>query len=250
VQEAIFRTLRCSLVDQESIALATVVAGPGVGCQLLVWPGGQTLGDLGSPRLNQRASLYAEQLIPAQQSARKAFDSDRATVDVFFEVVAPPRKLVVVGAVHVAEHLIRLARELDFETVVVDPRAAFLSQERFAGASLRIGAWPQEAFRQVGIDESTFVAVLSHDPKIDLPAIESALRSPARYIGVLGSKKSHKKRLSKLKDMGFSALDLERLHAPIGLDLGGRRAVEIALAIVAQMVAVHHGRTGDPKDAR
>ncbi|MGB5297009.1 MAG: XdhC family protein, partial [Thermoanaerobaculia bacterium] len=100
------------------------------------------------------------------------------------------------------------------------------------------------------IDESTFVAVLSHDPKIDLPAIESALRSPARYIGVLGSKKSHKKRLSKLRDMGFSALDLERLHAPIGLDLGGRRAVEIALAIAAQMVAVHHGRTGDPKDAR
>ena len=249
VQEVQFKALRRSIVDQESIAVATVVAGRGVGCQLQVWPGGQTLGDLGSPRLNQRAALYAEQLIPAQQAARKTFDSDSATVDVFFEVVAPPLKLVVVGAVHVAEHLLRLARELDFETVMVDPRSAFLEQERFTGASQRIGAWPQEAFLQVGIDESTFVAVLSHDPKIDLPAIESALRSPARYIGVLGSKKSHQKRLSRLKERGFSDQDLERLHAPIGLDLGGRQAAEIALAIVAEMVAVHHGRTGDPKDA-
>lgn len=249
MQEVVWHALRRSIVDQELIALATVVAGSGVGCQLLVWPGGQTLGDLGSPRLNQRAALHAEKLIPDRQSARKIFDSDSAAVDVFFEVVAPPLRLVVVGAVHVAEHLIRLARELEFETVIVDPRAAFLEQERFAGADQRIGTWPQEALQQVGIDESTFVAVLSHDPKIDLPAIESALRSPARYIGVLGSKKSHQKRLSILREAGFSDQDLERLHAPIGLDLGGRRAVEIALAIAAQMVAVQHGRTGAPKNA-
>lgn len=241
MQEVVFRALRRSTLQQESIALATVVAGSGVGSQLLIWPGGQTLGDLGSPRLNQRAALYAEQLIPAQQSARKKFDSDSATVDVFFDVVAPPLKLVIVGAVHVAEHLVRLARELDFETAIVDPRADFLEQERFAEADQRIGAWPQEALLQIGIDESTFVAVLSHDPKIDLPAIEAALHSPARYIGVLGSKKSHRKRMSNLRERGFSDQDLERLHAPIGLDLGGRRAVEIALAIVAQMVAVHHG---------
>ena len=245
----IFRQLRRSIADQQLIAVATVVAGPGVGCQLLVWPGGQTLGDLGSPRLNQRAALYAEQLIPARQSARKTFDGEVATIDAFFEVVAPPLKLVVVGAVHVAEHLIRWARELEFQTVLIDPRAAFLEQERFAGADRRIGAWPQEALLKVGLDESCFVAVLSHDPKIDLPAIESALRSPVRYIGVLGSKKSHQKRLSMLREKGYSDQDLRRLHAPIGLDLGGRRAVEIALAIAAQMVAVHHGRTGAPKDA-
>ena len=249
MQEVIFGTLRRSIVDQDLIALATVVAGAEVGCQLLIWPDGQTLGDLGWPRLNQRVALYAEQLLPSRRCARKNFDSGSGTVDVFFEVVAPPLKLVVVGAVHVAEHLIRLARELDFETVIVDPRTALLEQERFASASQRIGAWPQEAFSQIGIDESTFVAVLSHDPKIDLPAIDSALRSPARYIGVLGSKKSHQKRLSRLKESGFSDHDLERLHAPIGLDLGGRRAAEIALAIIAQMVAVHHGRTGAPVNA-
>ena len=199
--------------------------------------------------MNQRAALCAEELIPAQRSSRQTFDSDSGAVDVFFDVMAPPLKLVVVGAVHVAEHLIRLAREVGFETVVVDPRAAFLEQERFASADQKIGSWPQEALLQVGIDESTFVAVLSHDPKIDLPAIEAVLRSPARYIGVLGSKKSHRKRLSSLRARGFSDQELERLHAPIGLDLGGRRAEEIALAIVAQMVAVHHGVTGVAKDA-
>jgi xanthine dehydrogenase accessory factor len=216
----------------------------------LVWPGGQTLGDLGSPRLNQRAGLYAEQLIPSQQCGRKTFDREADTIDVFFEVLAPPPKLVMVGAVHVAAHLIEFARELGFETILVDPRSAFLQQERFARADRLVGAWPEEALSEVGIDESTFVAVLSHDPKIDLPAIESVLRSPARYIGVLGSKKSHRKRVSTLVERGFSNQDLERLHAPIGLDLGGRRAVDIALAIAAQMVAVHHGRTGSPKDAR
>lgn len=249
MKEVIFSALRRSIVDQQLIAVATVVAGPGIGSQLLVWPGGQTFGDLGSPRLNQRAALHAEQLIPAQRAARKVFDGETAAVDVFFEVVAPPMRLVVVGAVHVAEHLIRLARELEFQTVLIDPRAAFLEQERFASANQRIGAWPQEALQEVGLDESCFVAVLSHDPKIDLPAIESALCSPARYIGVLGSKKSHEKRLSKLKEKGYSDKELKRLHAPIGLDLGGRRAEEIALAIAAQMIAVHHGRTGAPKDA-
>ena len=246
----IFATLRRSIAAQELVALATVVAGPELGRQLLVWPGGQVLGDLGSPRLNQRASLYAEQLLPAQQAARKTFDCSGDTVDVFFEVVAPPLRLIVVGAVHVAAHLLHFARELGFQTVLVDPRSAFLEQERFAGANRRIGTWPKEALEEVGIDESTFVAVLSHDPKIDLPAIESALRSPARYIGVLGSKKSHRKRMSVLREKGYSDLDLRRLHAPIGLDLGGRRAEEIALAIAAQIVAVHHGRWPVSENAR
>ncbi len=249
MQEIVFEALRRSILDKDVVALATVVAGPGVGCQLLVWPGGQTLGDLGSPRLNQRAALYADRLIPDHKCGRKAFDREAQSVDVFFEVVAPPPKLVIVGAVHVAAHLLQFARELGFETVLVDPRSALLKQERFAGADRRIGTWPKEALLEAGIDDSTFVAVLSHDPKIDLPALESVLRSPARYIGVLGSKKSHQKRLATLQERGFSEEELGRLHAPIGLDLGGRRAQEIALAIAAQMVAVHHRRTGAPNDA-
>jgi xanthine dehydrogenase accessory factor len=224
VRSDIFASLRRSLAAHELVALATVVAGSRLGRQLLVWPGGQTLGDLGSPRLNQRAGLYAEQLLPTQQAARKTFECSGETLDIFFEVLAPPLRLIVVGAVHVAAHLLRFARELGFQTVLVDPRSAFLEQERFAGADRCLGSWPRDALDEVGIDESTFVAVLSHDPKIDLPAIESALRSPARYIGVLGSKKSHRKRLAALREKGFSDLELRRLHAPIGLDLGGRRA--------------------------
>ena len=249
MEELVFSALRRCLVDQEMVALVTVVAGPGVGSQLLVWPGGQTLGDLGTPRLNQRVALFAEQSIAGRQSVRRTFDREGETVDVFCEVMAPTPKVVIVGAVHVAAHLISFSAELGFETVLIDPRSAFLEQERFAGADRRIASWPPQALQEAGIDESTFVAILTHDPKIDLPALETVLRSPARYIGVLGSKKSHRKRLIELERRGFSAQELQRLRAPIGLDLGGRQAAEIALSIAAQMVAVHHGRTGAPMDA-
>jgi xanthine dehydrogenase accessory factor len=242
VREVVFDALRRCLAEGQRVALATVVDGPGLGGQLLIWAAGQTLGGLGAPRLNQRAALHAEALISARESGRKSFDHQGQPVDVFFEVVAPPMKLVMVGAVHVAVHLFHFARELGFETILVDPRTALLEQERFAEIDRRIDSWPEQALGQVGVDETTFVAVLSHDPKIDLPALETALRTRARYIGVLGSKRSHQKRLAALEALGFEEYELRRLHAPIGLDLGGRRAEEIALAIAAEMVAVHYGR--------
>jgi len=142
MEETVFKALRRCIENHQIVSLVTVVAGPGTGGQLLVWPGGQTLGDLGSPRLNQRAGLYAEQLIATQVSARKTFELESTTVDVFFEVMAPPPTLVVVGAVHVAAHLLQFARELGFETVLVDPRPTLLNQERFASVDRKIGEWP------------------------------------------------------------------------------------------------------------
>lgn len=233
--------VRC-LEARQLVVLATVVQGPQPGRQLVIWPRGETLGDLGSPRLNQRAALYAEQIAPTFQSSRKTFSRDDAELDVFFEVLPPPPELAIVGAVHVAVPLVEFANALGFRTIVIDPRRAFATPERFSHAERVLVKWPQEALPQIGLHEASYVAVLSHDLKIDLPALESALRSRARYIGALGSKKTHAKRVVALKNGGFSDEEIGRIHAPIGLDLGGRRAEEIALAIMAEIVAVHHAR--------
>lgn len=244
MREALYRQLTDCLESRQLAALATVVEGPGTGNQLLIWPGGQTLGDLGAPRLNQRAAIYGEQVIPIFSSGRKTFQVDSETVDVFFEVLAPPPKLVVVGAVHVAIALVELARQLGFETIVIDPRGVFATEDRFDAADRLIKSWPDEALDEVGLDESTYLVLLSHDLKIDLPALRKSLRSSVRYVGALGSNKTHQKRVDALREEGFSDEELTRIHAPIGLDLGGRRAEEIALSIIAQIVAVQHGATG------
>jgi xanthine dehydrogenase accessory factor len=241
MREALYRQVGACLETRQLAALATVVEGPGIGNQLLIWPGGQTLGDLGAPRLNQRAAIYGEQVIPILASGRKSFQMDSEVVDVFFEVMVPPPKLVVVGAVHVAIALVDLAGRLGFETIVIDPRGVFATEERFAQADRLIRSWPEEALDEVGLDESTYLVLLSHDLKIDLPALRKSLRSSVRYIGALGSKKTHEKRVVALRQEGFSEEELARIHAPIGLDLGGRRAEEIALSIIAQIVAVQHG---------
>ncbi len=247
----IFERLREALAARELVCLATVVGGTGgeaggagvrPGGQLLVWPTGAALGDLGSPRLNQRAALFTEKVFQTFAPVRKVFEHDGGRVDLFFDVHPPPPRLVVVGAVHVAIHLVEFAGRLGFETVVVDPRTAFATPERFAGADRLLAAWPQKALPDLELDESTYVAVLSHDLKIDVPALVAALASPARYVGALGSKKTHGKRVAALEEAGVSAEAIARVRAPIGIDLGGRRAEEIALAIMAEIVAASHGR--------
>ena len=242
MQREIDSELYSCLTRRELVVLATVVSGPSPGNQMLIWPRGETLGDLGSPRLNQRAALYAEQIIPDRESGRKTFRWDDNEIDAFFEVLTPPPELIAIGAVHVAIPLIQFARILGFRTVVIDPREAFATQERFDQADEIHVAWPDQALPRVGLHDESFVAILSHDLKIDLPALKIALRSPARYVGVLGSKKTQAKRLVALREEGFDDDDFARIHSPIGLDLGGRRAEEIALSVVAEMIAVSHGR--------
>ena len=239
---SIYTELESCLASGQLVVLATVVDGPGVGRQLLIWPGGQTLGDLGSPRLNQQAALYGEQIASTFEAGRKSITIDSDSLDIFFEVLPPSPELIIVGAVHAAIPLIGFAKTLGFRTIVIDPRGAFATPERFAAADLLINSWPREALIDVGLHEASHVVVLSHDLKIDLPALEVALRSPARYIGALGSKKTHKKRVAALQEGGFTEAEIDRIHAPIGLNLGGRRAEEIALSIIAQIVAVDHGQ--------
>jgi len=242
MRAAIYKVLRDSLDAGELVTFATVLAGPGLGNQLVVWPAGQTRGDLGGPRLNQRAAIHAQQAMRGSFSKRASFDTEQGAVEVFFELLPPADRLVIVGAVHVAIPLCEFACRMDFRTIVVDPRAAFATAERFAAADEILDDWPDVALRQLGIDESTYIVLLSHDPKLDMAALEIALRSPAPYVGALGSKKTAQKRRVALEEAGFSADEIDRIHAPIGLDLGGRKAEEIALSVMAEIVAVKHGR--------
>jgi xanthine dehydrogenase accessory factor len=242
MRSEIYGELTACLDRREGVVLATVVEGRGAGSQMLIWPRGETFGDLGSPRLNQRAALFAEQIFPERQSGRKSFRWDEDDLDVFFEVIPPPAELIIVGAVHVAISLVRLAGGLGYRTVVIDPRTAFATAERFAAADALIARWPEEAFQDIQLHEGSSLVVLSHDMKIDLPALAIGLGSPCSYLGALGSRRTHTKRVEALLEKGFSSAEIDRIHAPVGLALGGRTAEEIALAIMAQIVAVSHGR--------
>jgi xanthine dehydrogenase accessory factor len=166
----------------------------------------------------------------------------RGEATVFLEVFPKPPTLFLIGAVHVAETLTRLAKPLGYRVVIADGREAFLNRERFPDADRLVAAWPAEAFATVGVDDATCICVLSHDPKFDEPALELALKSPAVYIGAIGSRKTQDLRRERLRASGFGEEALARLHGPIGLDLGGRDPAEIALAILAEITAVRHGR--------
>ena len=152
----------------------------------------------------------------------------------FLEVHNPPLELALVGAVHIAQPLAVMARLAGYRVRVIDPRAAFVTEERFPGVTLH-QEWPDEFFRRVPPGSRTAVVVLAHDPKIDDPALEAAMASPAFYIGALGSKKTHAARLERLAGRGFAAQSLARIHGPAGLPLGARSPAEIALSILAQM---------------
>jgi xanthine dehydrogenase accessory factor len=161
--------------------------------------------------------------------------------DVFIDVVAPTC-LVIVGAGEIDVYLVRLAHAIGFHTVVIDARTAFLTRARFPDADELLAGWADELADRAGIDEGAHVVALAHDPKFDDPAIITALRRGARYVGALGSRRTHAERLERLHDAGTSEADLARIHAPIGLDLGGHSPAEIALGILAEIVAERRRR--------
>jgi len=155
-----------------------------------------------------------------------------------------PAHLVIVGAIHIAIPLHRLAKLMGYRVTVIDARAKFATKERFPEADELIVAWPDEAMAKIAIDNSTYVVILTHDPKFDLPALRSVLAKDPGYIGAIGSRKTNQNRFDALRAEGFSEEQLARVHGPIGLDLGGRGAEETALGILAEITAVRFGGTG------
>jgi xanthine dehydrogenase accessory factor len=233
-----YSTLQKNLDENLLFATVTLLNGDGTGAKLLVWPDGRTQGSLGSPDLEAAALKAAMlQLNTRDPKAVKLSEEVEAFIDVFL----PPSRLVIVGAVHIAIPMVGLAKALGFRTLVVDPRKPYNNRERFPDADELILEWPSEAVEKLNPDQGTFIAVVSHDDKLDNPALAAALKSEAAYVGVLGTKRNVAKRLDALRELGVTEEQLARLHAPIGLDIGAVQPEEIALSVLAEIVAVHHG---------
>jgi len=232
--------VRGVLDDPASAVVATAVGG--------VHPVGQAWlfkedGGEAGPGEPDPALRIAAQGALRDHTSRVVTIGDEADGSSYFLEVFPRRpRLLLVGAVQVAAALVPIAKQLGYYTIVTDGRDGFLTRLRFPEADELIPGWPDEVFSRVGVDAATYVCVLSHDPKFDEPALDLALRSPAAYIGAIGSRKTQSARRDRLAAAGFGPQDLARLHGPIGLDLGGREPAETALAILAEMTMVRYGK--------
>ena len=221
--------------DHRSVALATELKS---GHQLLL-DGERTEGDLA---LDEAALAAMRDALRADRN--RTFDSSAGRV--FVEVFSPPRRCFVVGAVHIAQPLVQILSLADYQPIVIDPRQSFATEARFPGLELST-EWPDEALERLKPDHRSAVVTLTHDPKLDDPALAVALRSECFYIGALGSKRTHAARCGRLKEMGITDADLARIHGPIGLSIGAVSPAEIAVSILAQMTEIL--RKGEKRDA-
>jgi xanthine dehydrogenase accessory factor len=227
--------------DDGRAALVTVLEGGDVGAKLLVLADGGTSGGLGDAELDAAAVEAAEELMWAERSELR----EVGEVSLFVDVTAPAPRLVIFGAVDYAAALCRLARAAGWRPFVCDPRSQFATAQRFPEAEEVLAAWPEQAFARLGgIDRATYIAVLTHDPKLDDAALEIALRSDAPYVGAMGSRRAQAQRRERLLAAGMDEELLARIAAPIGLDLGAVTPEETALSIMSEVVAVRNGRSG------
>jgi xanthine dehydrogenase accessory factor len=243
-----YTALHEAITTGQAVATATLITREHddgalmIGAKMLIYLDGRVLGTLGDPGLDRRAREDSAALLEAGENRSLEYAdpcSESGSVHVFIETFLPAPELFMVGGVHIAHALVPLAKVLGFRTVIVDAREAFASEERFADADEVTIAWPDEALTG-RLSAHSYVAVLTHDPKLDDPALHVALNSPARYIGALGSLKTHNARLLRLREAGFNDDQLTRIHGPIGLDIGAKTPAEIALSILAQIVQVKH----------
>jgi xanthine dehydrogenase accessory factor len=239
---SLFDRLASSIEEERLVGTATVTSGEATGGKILIDSDGSTLGELGlGEALADAVLARSRELLASRQTTSFVVAVGNEEVEVFFELHEPPPRLIIVGAVHVAIPLVAIAKALGFHTVVVDARSVYATRERFPHADELILRWPSEALEEMRLHESTYCVFLTHDAKLDNPALAVALRRPVRYVGALGSKRTHAKRVEALKEAGLTDAEIERVHAPVGIPLGGNRPEEIAISIAAEMVAARHG---------
>jgi xanthine dehydrogenase accessory factor len=235
---------------KQQAAVVTVIAGPAhlLGRKWVIAGGAFRFGRRGH-ELEPRVLAAAEAALAENRSGRVQPGRGGAPglsfqepepLELFVEITPRPPTLVMVGGVHIAIALAAIARTLGYRTIVVDPRRAFGSEARFPHADELIQSWPDEAFRKVTLTADTAVAMLTHDPKIDDPALKVVLDSPVFYVGALGSQKTQAKRRQRLQKAGLSEAQLNRIHGPIGLPIGAETPEEIALAVMAEIVKTRH----------
>jgi xanthine dehydrogenase accessory factor len=222
----------------EPVAVVAFVEGEAAGSTALVTADGAVLGPD-----DERATTLAGEML-ASRAERGAIHELGPGTRVFIEPFLPPPVLVIAGGVHVAIPLARFARELGFYVVVVDPRSKFANEGRFPEADQVLVEWPDEALAHLEVGDTTYIVLLTHDPKIDEPTLAAALKTGAAYIGAIGSRTTHAGRFERMSTWGVTGEQLGRVYSPIGLDLGGTTPEEMALSIIAEVVAVKNGRTG------
>ncbi len=226
-------------------ALVTVVsseAGPEVGTRILIPAAGEPQGTLGDATLDEAARAHADELMWGSERSELR---EEGNIGLFVDVAAPKPRIIIFGAVDFAAALCRTARVTGWRPYVIDPRSRFATPERFPEAEEVVAGWPADAIAHLGgVDRATYLAVLTHDPKLDDAALAVALSSDAPYIGAMGSRRAQAKRRERLLAAGFTDEQLERISAPIGLDIGALGSEETALSIMGEVVAVRNGRQG------
>lgn len=242
-----FAALADALHAERPAVVATVIAAPDgssvtSGAQITFIDPGEPTGTLGDPALDASVIQAARELLRAGVPDTRSFPLAAGAAEVFFAVFPAPPTLVVVGAGHITIPLTSIAKVLGYRVVVVDARAAFATRDRLPDADELLVEWPDEALAQLNLTPATAIAVLSHDDKFDVPALAAALRSEAGYVGAIGSRGTRERRNQRLREAGVTDEQIARIHGPIGLDIGARAPEEIALAIMAQIVAVRHSR--------
>jgi xanthine dehydrogenase accessory factor len=241
-----WRAVREALERRQPAALCLGLAPDALlGRKLAVLGDGSRAGSV-DPALDGALAAEAGRLLPEGGATLLELPWRGQPGRVFVEAFPQQLRLFIVGATHTAIPLCRLAKELGFRVSVIDARSAFATAERFPDADELVRIWPDEALEAARLDETAHVVALTHDPKFDLPALAKALRSKTVYIGALGSRITHERRKAQLREQGFGESELARIHTPVGLDIGSRTPQEIALSILAEMVAARRGRDGRP----
>ena len=244
VYEALSEALRA----HEPVALATVIAGAGIGQKLLVGPGRSSTGTLGDPDLDRVVARDAIGELEAGFTVTRHYgahgEAREQDVEVFIESFAPPARMIIFGAVDFTAALVRSAKLLGYRVTVCDAREVFATPQRFPMADQVVCDWPDRHLASVAPDlgPRDAVCVLTHDAKFDVPAIVAAVETDVGYLGAMGSRGTHAKRVERLREAGVTDAQLERVMAPIGLDLGARTPEETAIAICAEIIARRTGR--------
>lgn len=232
------------------VAIATLLDGPGAGRKLALVDGEREGGFGGSELLDHSVGRDAGGMLAQGRSGIRRYGADGAVLGadlaVHVHAFAPPPKMLIFGAIDFSAALARLAFELGYEVTIADPRAPFLETPRFQRAARTLLAWPEEALAEVAPGPRDAVLVFSHDPKLDQPALAGALATEAGYVGALGSRKTTADRERRLRESGVSDADLARVHAPCGLDIGAASPEEVAVSVLAEIVAERSGRAGEP----
>ncbi|HEX5495364.1 MAG TPA: XdhC/CoxI family protein [Mycobacteriales bacterium] len=234
----------------QPVALATLVSGDGrLGARLAVWPD-RVAGGLGNEGLDVAVTDDARGMLEQGSTGQRHYgphgERRRDEVTVFVEAFAPPPRLLVFGAIDFAAAVARVGKFLGYRVTVCDARAVFATAKRFPDADEVVVEWPHQYLSRTTVDARTAICVLTHDPKFDVPLLEVALRTPAGYVGAMGSRKTHDDRLARLAETGLTDTELARLRSPIGLDLGARTPEETAIAVAAELVSHRWGGSGRP----